>query len=63
MNEKICTSVVHDKTEQKVHVLHNEQPYIIENVESVRYISDAQAVDYTEEGSEIEKTEISGFRI
>ena len=54
MNEKICTSVVHDKTEQKVYVLCNERPYEIENVESVRYISDAQATDYKDEGSELE---------
>ena len=54
MNEKICASVVHEETEQKVYVLHNEQPYVIENVESVRYISDAQAIDYKDEGSELE---------
>lgn len=54
MNEKICTHVVYDKTEQKVYVLHNEQPYVIENVESVRYINDAQAIDYKDEGFELE---------
>ena len=54
LNEKICTSVAYDKTEQKVYFLDNEQPYVIENVESVRYISDAQAIDYKDEGFELE---------
>lgn len=54
LNEKICTHVVHDNTKQKVYVLCNERPYEIENVESVRYISDAQTIDYKDEGSELE---------
>ena len=55
LNEKHCFYVEHIKEEKKVEGKRIGADFDISGVESVRYVSDAEAIDYTDKGSEVEK--------
>lgn len=70
LNEKHCFYVEYIKEEKKVKGKRIDADFYISGVESVRYVSEAEAIDYTDKGSEVEKlqkqvellTEISGIK-
>ena len=55
LDEKVCFYVEHIKKEKKVVGKRLGVDFDISGVESVRYVSDAEAIDYTDKGSEVEK--------
>lgn len=70
LDDKVYFYVEHLHSKRTIGAKHNGGDLIISEVESVRYISDAEAIDYTDKGSEVENlqkqvellTEISGIK-
>lgn len=61
LDEKTYFNVEHIKKDSKVVCYDDKHSTEIKDVESVRYISDGQAIDYTDNGSEIEKLKYQVF--
>lgn len=55
LDDKVYFYIEHLKPNRMVTVKRDGANLTINNVESVRYINDMQAIDYTDEGSELEK--------
>lgn len=55
LNEKDYQHIEHLKKTRRVLAENTNEKYTIVSVESVRYINDAQATDYKDEGSEVSK--------
>ena len=53
VNEKQSVMVNHNKEEKQVEVVCSEGADIINEVESVTYVTDAQAMSWKEDGSEV----------
>ena len=54
LDEKTYFYIEHVKSERMINGKRNGADLTLYNVESVRYINDAQATDYKDEGSELE---------
>lgn len=54
LDDKVYFYIEHVKSERMINGKRNGADLTLYNVESVRYINDAQATDYKDEGSELE---------
>lgn len=61
VDEKVYFYIEHLKSKRMISGKRNGADLTINDVESVRYINDAQATDYTDEGSELEKLKYQVF--
>lgn len=61
LDDKVYFYIEHLKSKRMISGKRNGADLTINDVESVRYINDAQATDYKDEGSEIEKLKYQVF--